>query len=525
LRPPIIVIHVRQDQVSHEEELSKPEFRMLQYIYLNKIRMEEINKQKEIRFKALPGLSLIYINAVFILSLVACSPAYKSPDIGGLYNSLLQNESPYRNPVVLIPGLLGSKLVNKNTGRVVWGSFGLNTVSPRTAEGARTIALPMLYNETLDEMRDNVVSSGTLDRVSFNFLGYPLEQNTYAHILRILGIGGFRDQNLSEAGVINYGDRHFTCFQFDYDWRRDIVESAKKLDSFIKEKKKYVQLEIEKRFGIKDYDVKFDIVAHSMGGLVARYYLRYGSGDIPSDGEIPKVTWEGSKHVENLVMIGTPNAGSIDTFATLIEGFRPAIFLPYYPPAVLGTMPSLYELLPRSRHNPVLDENRIPIKDILDPELWIQKGWGLVNPGQNRVLSSLLHNIDSPDKRREIAIVYLRKVLNRARQFTTVMDRPAKPPHSLRMLLVAGDSERTNKTVQFKSNGELTVIETGPGDGTVLRSSALGDERLMDSQSSRLISPIQWSHVLFLFSNHLELTKHPAFTDNLLYFLLESQKN
>ena len=52
-------------------------------------------------------------------------------------------------------------------------------------------------------------------------------------------------------------------FQFDYDWRRDIVESAKKLDIFIKEKKKYVQIEIEKRFGIKDYDVKFDIVAHS----------------------------------------------------------------------------------------------------------------------------------------------------------------------------------------------------------------------------------------------------------------------
>jgi len=92
------------------------------------------------------------------------------------------------------------------------------------------------------------------------------------------------------------------------------------------------------------------------------------------------------------------------------------------------------------------------------------------------------------------------------------------------MLLVAGDSEKTNKTVQFNSIGELNVIETGPGDGTVLRSSALGDERLMDSQSSRLISPIQWSQVLFLFSNHLDLTKHPVFTDNLLYFLLENQK-
>ena len=91
------------------------------------------------------------------------------------------------------------------------------------------------------------------------------------------------------------------------------------------------------------------------------------------------------------------------------------------------------------------------------------------------------------------------------------------------MLLVAGDSEKTNKTVQFDSNGRLTVIETGPGDDTVLRSSALGDERLGGNSYSRLISPIQWSQVLFLFSNHLDITKNPAFTDNLLYFLLESQ--
>lgn len=31
-------------------------------------------------------------------------------------------------------------------------------------------------------------------------------------------------------GSTDYGDGHFTCFQFDYDWRRDNVEDAKRLN-------------------------------------------------------------------------------------------------------------------------------------------------------------------------------------------------------------------------------------------------------------------------------------------------------
>ena len=88
-------------------------------IYFKGYSMEDVNQQKNKRFKVLLRLSFQSISTVFLLSLIACSSAYKTPDLGGLYNSLVQNESPYRNPVILIPGLLGSKLVNKNNGAVV----------------------------------------------------------------------------------------------------------------------------------------------------------------------------------------------------------------------------------------------------------------------------------------------------------------------------------------------------------------------------------------------------------------------
>jgi hypothetical protein len=50
------------------------------------------------------------------------------------------------------------------------------------------------------------------------------------------------------------------------------------------------------------------------------------------------------------------------------------------------------------------------------------------------------------------------------------------------------------------------------------------DERVVSDLKTRLVSPIQWAQVLFVFSDHLGITKDPAFTDNLLYFLLESPR-
>ena len=467
----------------------------------------------------------IQILSLFFLLISACSTTEHVPDLGSLYNALAMHEDPNRNPVIVIPGLLGSKLVDQDTGDRVWGTFGLGQVDPNKPSGARQFALPMGKGKKLEELRDNVKPDGALDRVVVNFLGIPFELNAYYNILQTLGVGGYRDEELGIAGAVDYGKNHYTCFQFAYDWRRDIVESAKELDHFIKTRAQYVQKETEKRFGIKLKKVKFDIVAHSMGGLVARYYLRYGAADLPEDGSLPKLTWAGAEHVEHLVIIGTPNAGSMDSLEDLIHGASIDSLFPSYPAAVLSTMPAMYELLPRGRHHPLLREDGQPVKDLYDPELWKSQQWGLADPKQDPILKFLLPDIESAKQRREIALDHQAKALRRARQFTSAMDVPAKPPTSLKLLLVAGDSEETKKTAQITPEGGVKIVGNGPGDGTVLRSSALMDERMADNLQSRLISPIHWSQVHFIFSDHLGLTKDPAFTDNVLYFLLESPRN
>ncbi len=467
----------------------------------------------------------IQILSLFFLLISACSTTEHVPDLGSLYNALAMHEDPNRNPILVIPGLMGSKLVDQNSGKTVWGAFGLGQVDPNTSEGARLVALPMVPGQPLRELHDNVQSAGALDRIVFNFLGFPLQLNAYYHILQTLGVGGYRDEALGIAGAIDYGEGHYTCFQFDYDWRRDIVESAKNLDRLIQEKTRYVQEETEKRFGIKLEKVKFDIVAHSMGGLVARYYLRYGAVDLPEDGSLPKLTWAGARHVDHLILIGTPNAGSLGSLQNLISGVSLETLFPHYSAAVLGTMPSMYELLPRGRHVPLLRANGQPVDDLFDPELWKNQQWGLADPEQDHILKLLLPEVESREQRLEIALDHQAKALRRARQFAAAIDVPAKPPDSLKLLLIAGDAEETKMTAQINPEGGVKIVKTGPGDGTVLRSSALMDERMADNRQSRLISPIHWSQVHFIFSDHLGLTKTPAFTDNVLYFLLESPRN
>jgi hypothetical protein len=457
------------------------------------------------------------------LLVVGCSAAFREvPDLGGLYDRAAQADDSERNPVIVIPGILGSKLYDERSDRVVWGAFAGLYANPMTAEGARLVALPMREGAALDELTDGVAPQGVLDRVRVSVLGLPFEQQAYLYILATLGVGGYRDQTLGSAGVIHYSAGHFTCFQFDYDWRRDNAENARRLGEFIAEKKAYVEAELRRRYGRIERPVKFNVIAHSMGGLLLRYYLRYGTEPFRHDGSLPPITWAGAADVEKAVLVATPNAGSVQAFRQLVDGASFSFILPTYPPAVLGTMPSIYQLLPRTRHRAIVDPNGDPI-DVFDPGVWERHGWGLVAPSQDAVLRQLLPDAPTASDRHRIALDYLRKVLARARQFQAALDVPASPPPSLSLYLFAGDAEKTPAVVEAGEDG-IRVRAYGPGDETVLRTSAVMDERVGREWQPRLVTPIDWNGVTFVVGDHLAVTRNPSFTDNILYRLLEAPR-
>jgi pimeloyl-ACP methyl ester carboxylesterase len=442
------------------------------------------------------------------------------------------HERKGKRPIVIIPGMLGSQLVNRKTGKTVWPS-GLHSRS-------HELALPI--SPDLAANRDDLYPLDVL--MSLRFGGFS-EVNVYRPLFDALKqYAGYEVGDWNNPGPD--GDRD-KIYAFAYDWRRDSVEAAREL----------IRRLDALKTKLNRPDLRFTIVAHSMGGLVARYAAMYGDADLPADGSAPQPTWAGAAHIQRIIMFGVPNAGTAEGFATIIKGYsltegtRPRIrFFTPLTKRVVFSSPAVFELLPHSVSQRFLDQDLKPLRvDLYDPANWKLYGW--LDESQAHKGGGGPHEARSQDATggppsEEELYSYLTAVLRRAKRFHEALDAPVAQDAPVSLLSFGGDCEETldapvimrdrkkNRWLTLTTAREFSTLSGrrvskkealaamyAPGDGRVTRRSVLGEDLVSDVRSGSLFNAgLPISYAVFGCDVHGSLPNNRVLEDNVLSALL-----
>ena len=431
---------------------------------------------------------------------------HTSASSGLLPRSAAQTSEVPPNPVIVIPGVLGSRLVADADSAAVWGEWRPGFKDPGTGTGATLIGLPMALGQPLDQLRSLSRVDGTLGVVRGSVVGVPVQINAYGSVMSALGVESHTDtfSAVHEART-NMGA---AAFEYSYDWRRSLDESAIDFKAFLQRVTRFLQVQRQ-----STEPIRFDVVAHSMGGLLLRYFLQFGGQLLPYDGGGPRLNWEGSAYIDKAIILGTPNAGSLPLFERLVKGLPGNPLHPAYGPVLIGTMPASYALLPRGRHAPYAGGDF----DLLDPDFWLERDWGIAASWLDEERARQMPGVDSPGRRLEIAEDHLRKCLRNARVFQEAMDRPIEwLPPGLEFHLFVGNATKTPcEFAGDRGDRDVRWTRYGPGDGTVLASSARLDEA--DGRS-----PIPWMSITASRAGHMGLLKDQKLLQGVLGLLADT---
>ncbi|MFG1495854.1 alpha/beta fold hydrolase [Saccharospirillum sp. HFRX-1] len=223
-------------------------------------------------------------------------------------------------PVVVVPGLLGSRLCRDSADgkqQVVWGTVASITKFPTLA---------------YDPADTSIRPCGLIREISY--LGV-YKQEVYAGFINRLAEEGYREGK--------------DLFLFDYDWRLSVFDNARILADFIDQNIPQEQT--------------VDLVAHSMGGLISRAYILEEGG---------------SQRVHRLITAGTPLRGSVEVFDLLENGWGTAnVFMGGVDGfrRTMLTFPSTFDLIPRYDGCCGDAGSRLGDFNMDNPDDWVRLNW------------------------------------------------------------------------------------------------------------------------------------------------------
>ena len=436
----------------------------------------------------------------------ACSAAPR-PDFHQLYD--FGPSTAHQPPVIVIPGIMGSRLRHKDTGEELWPGSVWHLAF--TSKGDLALKIDP---RTLEPVPDDVEA--------YDLFRGALGLDFYGEILRTLEqYGGFHATRPGTA----VRDSLRRYYVFAYDWRQDNVVTARKLDALVE----------QIRRDHDDPELRVDIIAHSMGGLITRYFLRYGTQDVLDTNELA-INFDGARKVRNVILLGTPNLGSASSLHSFLDGA--AVGLKRVPPEVLATMPSIYELFPHPASTWLVSVDGQPLDlDLFNQEVWEGYGWSVFDAGRAaRIRDSM--GADYLDTLQR----FFGKRLERARRFTWSLTRELKDSPE-KLVVFGGDCTPTPARLLIEPEGEYSVTRLSPddirhphpgidytrlmfepGDGEVTKPSLLARDNLNPAVPRQTWAFFPLAYSFFLCEEHSRLTANPSFQNNLLNVLLTVER-
>lgn len=442
------------------------------------------------------------------LMLTACATTPKT-DLRRLYE--MQSQNPDQPPVVVIHGALGSRLEDVATGNEHWpGSLGAILFSDYP-----TLRLE-IDPDTLTPLPSDLAASGIARRAG--------GVDFYGRILSTLEeVAGYQPATPGMRAA--HGEKRY--YVFSYDWRQDNISTVRELDDLI----------ARIREDYRDPSLKVDIVAHSMGGMITRYFVRYGTEDVLDDNEFP-VNQYGAERIRRVILLGTPNLGSIGALRTLIRGYK--VGFDAIPPEVVATFPSTYQVLPHAITDWFVSMDGRPLaRDQFSADkFWERFGYSVFSTEVRQQIRKRYENDTDADAYLALLQRFFRKHIERARRFSWSLTVPV-PDAQVRYIVFGGDCLPTPARSVIEqvdgiwklhlTPGEIVNPLPGvnydelmlePGDGTVTKASLLARQSTDPTIARHKYSFFPLDYPVFLCEKHSQLTGNIDFQNNLLHALL-----